>query len=370
MKKVIIILIIFSLVFISFFVFKKDEEKENKNISVILETEEGNIETNKFPSKNDYEYLSTECENTSDNINTIFNESTWKLNLSVEEEKIDGEFNCTVHFREKEYKVEVDVENGSTDKIFQNIVKNNDAKFNLTPNTGYSMSTVSCTNNQNASITNNVLTVSNVTSDTVCTVIFSKYKYIFDFTNNEDFNKLKRISGSGTFGNDCDGILGLCYKSYNEAGSGTWNETVYSYDFNINHEFKNYKFTIDYIVENKSGTLSYFVVNLGNFAYYFQDAWALDTAYASLYTSHNYQYGQSNTWEIEWLKNNSRVDNFDGSLTLTKKDSQVSLSGPFNINKTITVNNLKFNDLKIMFANSIGDPLTKMYIRKIIIEEL
>ena len=101
MKKVIIILLIFSLVFVSFFVFKKDEEKkENKNISVILETEEGNIETNKFPSKNDYEYLNTECENTSDNINTIFNESTWKLNLSVEEKSIDGNFNCTVHFKE------------------------------------------------------------------------------------------------------------------------------------------------------------------------------------------------------------------------------------------------------------------------------
>ena len=99
MKKVIIILIIFSLVFISFFTFKK-EEKENKNISVILETEEGNIESNTFPSKNDYEYLSTECKNTSDNINTTFNEETWKLNLNVEEERIDGKFNCTVHFKE------------------------------------------------------------------------------------------------------------------------------------------------------------------------------------------------------------------------------------------------------------------------------
>ena len=101
MKKVIVILMILSLIFISFFVFKKEEEKENKNISVILETEEGNIKSNKFPSKEDYEYLSTECENTSDFINTIFNESTWKLNLSVEEEIIDGKFNCTVHFREK-----------------------------------------------------------------------------------------------------------------------------------------------------------------------------------------------------------------------------------------------------------------------------
>ena len=66
MKKVIIILpiilIIFSLVFISFFVFNKDEKIENKNISVILETEEGNIESNTFPNKNDYEYLNTECK--------------------------------------------------------------------------------------------------------------------------------------------------------------------------------------------------------------------------------------------------------------------------------------------------------------------
>ena len=100
MKKIIIILIIFSLIFTSFLILKK-EEKANKNISVILETEEGNIKSNTFPNKNDYEYLNTECENTSDFINTIFNENTWKLNLSVEEKSIDGNFNCTVYFKEK-----------------------------------------------------------------------------------------------------------------------------------------------------------------------------------------------------------------------------------------------------------------------------
>ncbi len=100
MKKVIVILIIFSLIFTSFLILKK-EEKANKNISVILETEEGNIKSNTFPNKNDYEYLNTECENTSDFINTIFNENTWKLNLSVEEKSIDGNFNCTVYFKEK-----------------------------------------------------------------------------------------------------------------------------------------------------------------------------------------------------------------------------------------------------------------------------
>ncbi len=101
MKKVIIILIIFSLVFISFFVFKKDEEIENKNISVILETEEGNIKSKVFPSKSEYEYDKVVCENTSNNVDVTFDEEEWKLDLSVEEESIDGNFNCTVYFKEK-----------------------------------------------------------------------------------------------------------------------------------------------------------------------------------------------------------------------------------------------------------------------------
>ena len=101
MKKIIIVLIVFSLIFISFFVFKKEEDKANKNISVILETEEGNIESNTFPSNEDYEYLSTKCENTSDLVNVNFDENAWKLNLNVERESIDGKFNCTVHFKEK-----------------------------------------------------------------------------------------------------------------------------------------------------------------------------------------------------------------------------------------------------------------------------
>ena len=98
MKKVIIILIVFSLIFTSFFIFKK-EKKENKNISIILETEEGNIKTNTFPNKEEYDYNKTVCENTKDNIKIDFNENEWKLNLNVEEERIDGKFNCTVHFK-------------------------------------------------------------------------------------------------------------------------------------------------------------------------------------------------------------------------------------------------------------------------------
>ena len=101
MKKVIVILIIFSLMFISFFTFKKDEEKENENISIIIETNEGNIESITYPDKEYYEYSNINCKNTSDNIYVNFNKETWKLNLSVEEEKVDGKFNCIVHFKQR-----------------------------------------------------------------------------------------------------------------------------------------------------------------------------------------------------------------------------------------------------------------------------
>ena len=101
MKKVIVILLIFSLVFISFFLFKKEEEKENENISIIIETNEGNIEASTYPDKEYYEYSNINCKNTSDNIYVNFNKETWKLNLSVEEEKVDGNFNCIVHFKQR-----------------------------------------------------------------------------------------------------------------------------------------------------------------------------------------------------------------------------------------------------------------------------
>ena len=61
MKKIVISIVIFLLTFLIIFLSinskeKKNEKKQNYNISIILETEEGNIQTNNFPSKEDYEY--------------------------------------------------------------------------------------------------------------------------------------------------------------------------------------------------------------------------------------------------------------------------------------------------------------------------
>ena len=104
MKKIVISVTILLISFLTIFLFINSKENkkdiENNNISIILETEEGNLESNTFPNKDDYEYSDVVCENTNDKINVSFNEEEWKLNLSVEEKRIDGNFNCTVHFKE------------------------------------------------------------------------------------------------------------------------------------------------------------------------------------------------------------------------------------------------------------------------------
>ena len=103
MKKIIIaitiFLIVFSVIFLNLFSKEEKEIKEDKNISIILETEEGNLESNTFPNKDFYEYSNIVCENTNDEVVPRFNNETWKLNLIVEEKSIDGNFNCVIYFK-------------------------------------------------------------------------------------------------------------------------------------------------------------------------------------------------------------------------------------------------------------------------------
>ncbi len=102
MKKTIIIVsvILLFLTIMFFLVYDKKIETKNNNISVVLETEEGNLESNTFPNKDEYEFDRIECDNTKNTINTSFNEETWKLNLNIEDERVDGKFNCKIHFKE------------------------------------------------------------------------------------------------------------------------------------------------------------------------------------------------------------------------------------------------------------------------------
>ena len=102
MKKIITTLTIILLVFLIILNINNKEnknEKQNNNISIILETEEGNIESNTFPDKDFYEFSNIVCENTNDEIVPTFNKETWKLNLNVEKKNIDGNFNCVIYFK-------------------------------------------------------------------------------------------------------------------------------------------------------------------------------------------------------------------------------------------------------------------------------
>lgn len=92
MKKKVIILIsvltIFNLIYISFLILNKGEESEkNMRISVILQTEEGNIESNTFPIEPEYIFDKVMCENTKDEVHANFNEQTSKLDLRLQSKK-------------------------------------------------------------------------------------------------------------------------------------------------------------------------------------------------------------------------------------------------------------------------------------------
>ena len=72
------------------------------------------------------------------------------------------------------YNVDVNVVNGSVDVQSKQASIYESATFNVTPNSGYNAASVTCTNDQYGRVKNNVLTVFDITSDTMCTVTYSK----------------------------------------------------------------------------------------------------------------------------------------------------------------------------------------------------
>lgn len=78
-------------------------------------------------------------------------------------------------WEKNDYQVDVTVTNGTVDTSSRNVYENSESTFNLTPDVSLVkyIVNVNCTNNQKATITNNILTVKNVTSNTTCTVTYS-----------------------------------------------------------------------------------------------------------------------------------------------------------------------------------------------------
>ena len=91
-----------------------------------------------------------------------------------------------------EFSVKINTENGKTDETSKVVQKNENVSFTLTSDIGYGNPTVTCTNNQTANITNNILTIENVTANTTCDVIYKANTYEVKYNAN---------TGTGTMEN-------------------------------------------------------------------------------------------------------------------------------------------------------------------------
>ena len=96
--------------------------------------------------------------------------------LYTDEQEVSGlSGNITLYavWKVNEYNVNVTVQNGTVDVANKKVIEKQNGVFNLTPsNSNYNNASVSCTNDQTGIVKNNILTVSNVTKDTVCTVTY------------------------------------------------------------------------------------------------------------------------------------------------------------------------------------------------------
>lgn len=101
------------------------------------------------------------------------------LNLT---DKDGEEINLYAIWNKEIMDIKINVINGSAEKTSLTLNKNETASITLQNNLGYNNPEVTCTNNQTATIENNILNLKNLTEDTTCTVKYNtiNYKITYD----------------------------------------------------------------------------------------------------------------------------------------------------------------------------------------------
>jgi len=112
-----------------------------------------------------YEYKEVNCSN---NKVATYDKSTDTLTISVVTENIA----CKADFELKELTMELKVKNGEG-ATKENAYYGNSLSVVVSPKDGFEKPKVSCTNNQEAIIKDNTLTIQKLTNNTVCTVTYS-----------------------------------------------------------------------------------------------------------------------------------------------------------------------------------------------------
>lgn len=96
-----------------------------------------------------------------------------KITLS----ELTDDTTCTIVTEDAKYNVEAKAINGKVTGFKQEVVYGQNVIYTVSPKNGYSLDTVSCTNNQTGNWSNGKLTVEKVTNETVCTVRFKASEY-------------------------------------------------------------------------------------------------------------------------------------------------------------------------------------------------
>lgn len=122
-----------------------------------------------------YKFDKADCDN---NATAEFNQETNLLTIK----NVTKNTSCTISFKINDYTVEVKTSNGTSSSEPKSANYGGTVTFDVTPAENYGEATVTCTNEQKGTFANNILTVSGITNNTVCTVQFKKIQYSVNLT--------------------------------------------------------------------------------------------------------------------------------------------------------------------------------------------
>ncbi|MGM9879153.1 MAG: BspA family leucine-rich repeat surface protein [Bacilli bacterium] len=189
--------------------------------STFVYNQTGKLSKNTF-TREHYTFKGWSTKPTSNQV--VYNDEAEVKNLT---DVYHGVVNLYAVWQPEIHTVNVVVQNGTVDTATKSIEYGQNGIFNLTSALSDSIPIVTCTNNQTGSITNNVLTVSNVTQDTTCTV-----KYVTEMTTlyidgtliiNESLaNRSSNITNHGAITNQYEPISDTQSYSFSSDSSVLW----------------------------------------------------------------------------------------------------------------------------------------------------
>ena len=160
------------------FYFNKNGEEiiNTYEVTIKVKTDTETEETKKVNNGEDAIFTITPKEGYVNPKVTCTNNQNGSINgntLTVS--NVTNDTTCTIEYEALTYTVNATVLNGTIEGETSKIVNyNGNTTFTLNPTNGYGNPEVSCTNSQSANMNDNILTVSNITNNTTCTVTFKQ----------------------------------------------------------------------------------------------------------------------------------------------------------------------------------------------------